>query len=695
MKKSNFIVFLSLTLCANLLAQEVELGVIKVEATDDTEILEETITKKSSSLAKEAKGETLGDFLQAEQFVDSASYGPAVGRPVVRGMDGYRVGITNGNIILNDLSSMSQDHAVGVMPRASEKIELIKGPSSLLYGNYSGGVIRVVGEEHNAKLLKPGYSLSTVTSYGSNGAGFVAGATLKASDYNLSIDANTFYHEADNYKDGDNFKVKDSDTLSLQSHVVLGYQINKENIVKLYIDELHKDYGIPNSTDKSTTIEMDQERYGLVWHVNNLFDGIKHIQTEIQSSDYLHSELEGGRADGLFGQKQFSLSSSLEFDLDMWDIKANAEYQTSDLQVCHEHGKCTKFFDAQRTSIEDGVELQQNIDKLGLPFAHGHPMPNISESVLKAGVSMSNFINDDSEITLALRGEKRKLTPDNVNIQEVWLVTPAIDPNYYDTIDDYALSASTGFASFVNDIFSYQTSLSYVERLPSSTELFWNGFHHATDSYIFGDRDLENEKSLNLDIDTMLSFDTFTTQVSAFYYHFYNYIFQEPLADANGVLLVDPFHQSDVWAMRGVAAKVYGMAFKESYKKEISAHTLKASMSLEAIRGILSSGENIPRIPTYNATFVLEHLYKGYKANLTYKYVDKSRFEAENETHTPSYNWLSAFISYENKNRFFDYSLYLKGENLTNEIAYNHLSFLKETAPLAGRQLTLGAEIKF
>ena len=693
MKKSSFIVLLALSSMS--MAQEIQLESISVEADSETEFLEEKISKKTSSLAKEVKGETLGDFLENEQFVDSASYGPAVGRPVVRGMDGYRVGVTNGNIILNDLSAMSQDHAVGVMARASQKIELIKGPSSLLYGNYSGGVIRVLGEEHEKELLKNGYSLDTTSSYGSNGAGLVLGTAIKASDSNVSLFVNTFYHDAENYTDGNNQKVKDSKTTTRQSHAVLGYQINEQNIIKMYYDTLNKDYGIPNSTDKPTTIEMEQNRYGVIWHAKDFFDTIKQMQTEIQSSDYLHSELEGVRADGLFGQKLLSVSTMLDFDLGSWQTTANIEYQNSELQVCHEHGKCTNFFDAQRTSMIDGVELQQNIDNLGLAYSHGHPMPNISESLLKAGVSANKFVTDDTEVTLALRADKREINPDNKNIQEVWLVTPQIDSNYYDTIEDTALSASMGVASFLNNEFSFQSSLSYVERLPSSTELFWNGFHHATDSYIFGERYLSNEKSLNFDIDTMLSLNPFTTQLSAFYYHFYNYIYQEPLASANGLLVRDPFHQSDVWAIRGVGAKMYGVAMQESYKKEILKHQFDISFNVEAIRGVLFDNSNLPRIPTFSSTFAIGDSYKEYKAKVSYKYIDESRFEAKNETYTPSYSWLSAFISYDNKTSFCDYSLYLKGENLTNEIAYNHLSFLKATAPLSGRQITLGLDMKF
>ena len=692
-----YFVLCMLTFYSELYAEGVELETINVvEQTEaDAPMLEEKLTQTSASLAQKAKGESLGDYLENEQFVDSASYGPAVGRPVVRGMDGYRVGVTNGNVVLNDLSSMSQDHAVAVMPRASEKIELLKGPSSLLYGNYSGGVVRVLGEEHTPTLLKQGYSLETMGNTGSNGTGNIVGTTLKMSDYNFSLSANTYYHKADNYTDGSGNEVKDSNLLSEQSHIVLGYQINENNLIKIYADKLHKNYGIPNSTNQSTTIEMNQEQYGAVWYAKNMFGVINQMQTEIQTSEYLHSELEGDRADGLFGQDQTSISTMFDFDSGDWNVITNLEYLMSNLEVCHEHGKCTEFYDAIRTSIVDGVELQKNIDTLGLPFSHGHPMPNISESLLKLGVSMSKFIDDDNALTLTLRGESRKLDPESKNIQEVWLVTPQMDAHYYDTINDHAISFSTGVSSFVNDVFSFQTSLSYIERLPSSTELFWNGFHHATDSYIFGDRNLDNEKSLNFDVDTLFDLNPFTTQLSLFYYHFYNYIYQSPLADTNGVLLIDPFHSSNVWAMQGTGAKVFGTAVKESYKKEIAEHHLNLSATFEAIRGVLLDGGNLPRIPTYSAKLELEDKYNDFTVNLSYKYVDKSRFLAENETETPAYSWLSASVSYHAKNRYFEGSVYLKGENLTNQIAYNHLSFLKTTAPLSGRQISLGVEMKF
>ncbi len=692
-KKFSFILFIVLS--TGLCAQSIELEEINVIGDSEEEYLDDSIKKSTNSLAKEAKGETLGDYLSNEQFVDSASYGPAVGRPVVRGMDGYRVGVTNGNVILNDLSAMSQDHAVGIMTRASENIELIKGPSSLLYGNYSGGVIRVSGEEHNKKLLKQGYSLDTTSIYGTNGAGLIMGGALRASDNNISLLINGNYHKADNYKDGNGNIVKDSNTLSQQSHIVLGYQPSENNVIKIYGDILHKDYGIPNSTSESTTIIMDQTQYGIIWHAQDLWSGLKNMQTEVDYSDYLHSEYEGDEADGLFGQKQFTVANTIEAVVDDWEVKTNAEYQTSSLQVCHDHGHCTHFYDAPRTGIKDGIELEQNIEQFGIPYAHGHPMPNTVDTRGKFGITVGTFLTDDNELTLALRNEIRELNPNSENMQEEWLVNDAIDPNYYDTIHDYALSGSMGLNGYITDDLAFNTSLSYIERLPSATELFWNGFHHATNSYILGNRYLNNEQSLNLDIDFLYNYHPFTTKTSLFYYHFYNYIYQDPLVDANGVQQIDPFHQSDVWKIKGVPAKVYGIAIEEDYTKKIDAHKLDFTVNFQAIRAELISGGNLPRIPTFNAGMSLKHSYKKYMAKISYKYVDKNRFKAENETETPAYHWVSALISYNKKTKFVDYEVYLKGENLTDEIAYNNLSFLKESAPLAGRQVSVGLDLQF
>jgi outer membrane cobalamin receptor len=82
------------------------------------------------------------------------------------------------------------------MPRSTQKIEFIKGPASLLYGSYSGGVIRALGEEHNREFAKEGLRADTTASYGSNGAGKIGSVKAEAASKNFSAFISSAYHEA-------------------------------------------------------------------------------------------------------------------------------------------------------------------------------------------------------------------------------------------------------------------------------------------------------------------------------------------------------------------------------------------------------------------------------------------------------------------------------------------------------------------
>jgi iron complex outermembrane receptor protein len=632
----------SLFLFSPLFGVQVDLESITVQS-------EKEVAKKlSSELALESEGETLGDFLQNETFIDSATYGSAVGRPVVKGLDGYRVGITQGNVVLNDLSAMSQDHAVGTAPRVSERIEFVKGSSSLLYGNYSGGVVRVEGAEHQRETFQGFQGNSEISNFG-----WLLGGSLGVSKNDFSLQADTYFHEADD---------DISDITTFQNHFVFGYRFG-DSILKLYGDFLRNDYSIPNRSAEETRIDMEQEKFGAVWHFG------KH-QFEIQKSDYLHYETEGGRKDGLFGQEQSSVSALLNFTSGDWEHKVHLQYLQSELQVCHEHGKCDSFYDAPRTEVVDGISLGSEI-----PFSHGHPMPNSSERNLVLAFSPKLTLLDD-EVGFGVRIQNREIDLDSKNIQEQWLQ----NRDYYNSISDTAFSFSTDWKRYFGLHF-FQLSLGYLERLPASSELYWNGFHHATESYILGDAELDSETSLNFDADLHLHFGNWETEIAGYHYHFWHYIYQSPLQDTK-----DPFHGSPVWIMRGVLADIYGFSFQEKYRKEIEKHKLQISFGLETIRGETSDG-NLPRISPWNAFVKIEDKYGDFQGSLKYKYIDKSRFEAENESSTSGYSWLSGRLSYKN--------FYLKGENLLDVEARNHLSFLKETAQLPGREISFGFETSF
>jgi iron complex outermembrane recepter protein len=689
---------LSLLLGGVALGDEVRLEEITVEGSSGDgggETLSYTKSLNTKELAHKTSGETLGELLQGELGVDNASYGAAVGRPSVRGMEGYRVGIAQGGVMLNDLSAMSQDHAVGLNAKTAERIEVVKGPASLLYGSYSGGIVRTIGEEHTATLPSKGFSLDaslsgdSVTGFGTSD---IKGA-YGAEGYGFYLDY--YRNEATNYRSGGD-EVAHSDTLSEQLHIVAAMNLTPNHTLKLYGDKMDKEYGIPNKTPKRTDIMMEQNRYGIVLHTKAL-GPLTNIVTEYQVSDYRHYEREDGRYDGLFDQQQQSISSGFDFSLSE-STMANfrMELTANELRVCHEHGECREFQDALRTSAEDGFSLLGYQQSRGIAFSHGHPMPDTQEDKIMAALNIRHYYKESDEFSFAINLVGRKLTPDASNIQETWLMHESVDGDYYTSQNDVALSFSVGWWHDWNERLNTQVSLAYMERLPSAQELFWNGFHHATESYILGNRDLDKEKSVNLDVDISYKHsETLASKLSFYYYDFENYIYQSPMVDGGGVLEIDPFHLSSVWEMMGVGAKVYGVGMEESYRQTFGLHTLAATAQLNLLKGELDSGGYIPRMSPYNATLTLEHEHMGLHTTLSYKWVDKSRNVAENESSTEGYGLLNLATRYHYKLDKGSVDFWLRGENLTDDVARNHISFLKDTAPLLGRSVKIGIDYKY
>ena len=90
---------------------------------------------------------SLGELLKTEPGVSQRSLGPAPSRPVIRGLDGDRVLILENGQRTDDLSSQSADHGVSVNPLAATRVEVVRGPATLLYGaNAIGGLVNVVSE---------------------------------------------------------------------------------------------------------------------------------------------------------------------------------------------------------------------------------------------------------------------------------------------------------------------------------------------------------------------------------------------------------------------------------------------------------------------------------------------------------------------------------------------------------------------
>jgi outer membrane receptor protein involved in Fe transport len=308
------------------------------------------------------------------------------------------------------------------------------------------------------------------------------------------------------------------------------------------------------------------------------------------------------------------------------------------------------------------------------------------------------MLSESHELITGINWQSRQLRPDADNIQEQWVYPTTLDPDYYDKRTDHSLSLSVGFdKQAIEATPSWEVSLSYLERLPSVDELYWNGFHHATDSYIFGNSDLDKEQSVNFDADLTFKQNNHQVQFSAFYYRFWDYIYQDQGYDDDGVTLTDPFHLSQVWFTRQADADFVGGSLR--YENSQALLRTKPDITfwgqLDLLRATDRDGENLPRTAPASAEIGVQFEQVNWLAKLTFKHVAKARNPAPQEEATPGYNWLSIYLQSRWRIADQELKLWLKGENLLDASAQNHLSVLKETAPLPGRQVTAGIDWRF
>ncbi|MGD9847069.1 MAG: TonB-dependent receptor plug domain-containing protein, partial [Variibacter sp.] len=104
-----------------------------------------TVTVVPESEIRRTPGNTLGDLLFSKPGITGSTFAPGgASRPIVRGLDNYRVRTQENGLATNDVSDLSEDHAVPIDPLAARQIEVIRGPATLRYGSQAiGGVVNV------------------------------------------------------------------------------------------------------------------------------------------------------------------------------------------------------------------------------------------------------------------------------------------------------------------------------------------------------------------------------------------------------------------------------------------------------------------------------------------------------------------------------------------------------------------------
>ena len=251
--------------------------------------------------------DTLGETLASTPGVNSTYYGPGASRPIIRGLGGDRVRMLQDSVGSLDLSNISPDHNVSVEPLLLDRVEVLRGPATLLYGSSAvGGVVNVVDNRIplEAPVSPLGGRLETRFDTAAKERTGVMALTGGDADFGLQVDG--LRTRTDDVKipgmaqqgpdapAGQQSGTLPSSAVSTKSGSVGGTWFGKNGYLGAAIGVYDTTYGVPTGEEPPTSIDMKQRRYDLRGAIDQPLDPVQSLRVRFGYGDYTHRELSGG-----------------------------------------------------------------------------------------------------------------------------------------------------------------------------------------------------------------------------------------------------------------------------------------------------------------------------------------------------------------------------------------------------------------
>ncbi len=699
-----------------------------------TELKGDELTKKM--------GHTIGDTLKQELGITSQSFGPGVGTPVIRGQSGPRVRVLQNGIGSNDVSQLSPDHATSIEPAMAEKIEVLRGPATLLYGSGAiGGVVNIIDNRIPTHLYDKPVNAVFDQRYDSAFNEFSNALKTEGSKGNWAYHLDGLYRDRGDMSIGgsaiDTPKAEALDpTLSVRTNTngyvantyaqtfngsAGGSYVDDAGFAGISVNSFHNIYGIgPDGgfnngyADPNTRISQQQTKYDFKSELMNPFSFAQKVKLRFGYTDYYHTELDGG-VPGIpfspgtaFSNKTYE--GRVEFThKDLGPLKGAFGFQAIASQF------------AALDFPAGGAPLSQ-LPLTGPASVITNIVPDTQNNSFGVfGLESMEF--GPVKYQLGLRVEDTALTP-NVNgaYTAPYVISSAATESYMigSSYNFLPVSASASALWKLDEINSLNLALTRSQRAPQVQELFSNGYHDATRSYELGDPNLQMETSYNVDLGYKFKTDWMRAEVDFFNNWANNYIYQQrtgyfvepgfnPNAPNNpstqSQLLSNASCQalSNGAACTPVTASYQAGAIFRGYEAKLVFPLLESRKGVldltlfsDYTRGTLVNGGDVPRMPPLRFGFELDYTQEDWSGNLRFTRAMSQDHPGANDTATAGYYLLSMGADYKIQD-FHDSKilLFLKGNNLLNENIRNSVSYLRNISPEPGRGAQLGLRIEY
>lgn len=605
---------------------------------------------------------TLGETIGNMPGITTTYFGPGVGRPVIRGLDGARVAVLSDGLGSDDVSSVSQDHAVSIEPFLAEQIEVLKGPATLLYGSGAiGGVVNAVDGRIAERAGVSGLSGRAELRYEAGNEGFTGMGRARYEGEGFAISADGVYRDNGDYDiPGGTLANSFHDT---ETGAIGASWFGDWGFFGASAARFLNTYGNPaepgDEEEPGIALDMQQTRYELKggWNVNGAF--FENIKAQFAQTDYRHVELEGDE----IGTEFFS--DGRQFRLDATHARFGAWQGAFGMQY------------GQRDFEAIGDEA----------FVPPTESSNWGVFWLEQGQW------DAHKLELGLRHDK--VRSEALGLEREFSLN----------------SAAASYKLSINDQWDVSIGLDRAERAPAEEELFADGPHIATQTYEVGDPFLRKEVSNQIEIGLHYHGAWLEASISAYRNRFEDFIYladtgliyeeedSEPeLAKAGG--RITPKGEFDslpirVWTQddatfRGYEAEAtFLLADGDNGRYELS-------FTADRVRATLQDGSFLPRIPSSRLgmhwRFDTGKLRGGLGLNRTQAQDNTAEFE----TRTAGFTMIDADLAYRwDSSSDLQWEVFAQGRNLGDQEARLSTSFIKDAVLLPGRNVVMGVRLFF
>jgi iron complex outermembrane recepter protein len=645
---------------------------------------------EGEALTRNVRG-TIGETLARQPGVTATFFGPNASRPILRGFDGERVRILTDGIGSFDVSNTSVDHAVAINPLTADRVEVVRGPAALLFGSGAiGGVVNVTDRRIAREIPEEFAHIEALGTLGSVAdERSISGAVdVPLGTTGLVAHADASYFKTGNYRAGGYIfsgalreeaaeeggevaeeaeargRVGNTDAKTWEVAGGLSW-IGEKGSFGVSVARLESNYGIPG------TLELGHD------HGEDHGEGLSGALAEDDeghSHEDIRLDLRQTRIDARAEVPMFGAFEKLAFRFG-W-----ADYRHDEIEDTGEIG--TSFFN---DALEGRIELVQR-ERNGWKGASGvQILSRRFEAVGEEAYIPLNLTDqvglftvqsfDLSGFTVEVGGRY-----ENTNVRSAPLgVRRKFD----------AFSGSAGVSIPLGEGLRFAASAAYTERAPSGEELFANGAHAATRTFEIGDVDLAKERSFGVEALLRGRGEGWRFELSGFFNRFNNYIFLNPTGLEEDELPVFVYEQA--------GARYWGFEAEGAVTVfETGSTAIDVTALVDYVQAdILDGGGNAPRIPPLRLIGGLEANGGPVGGRLEIEHVTRQDRVATFETETPAYTLVNASAVWRPFGAENPTAIIASVNNIFDVDARRHVSFLKEFAPLPGRDFRLTARFSF